>query len=528
MASNPRDPPERQVALSDVTIGIIAALEIELAACLEVFDPDDTSEEIVAQSTSGLFKCRVCRIPTTSGGNVAVAITLLMDMGNNAAAIGANILLQHCQNVRHIIMCGIAGAVPCPGVPDDHVRLGDIVISDRNGVIQYDRGKQHARPNPPTSNGDSVDDGPFAGFEERAVRCSPCPVLTHIVREIIAQECRLGPKEVRRWEAKIKQVVERASNVKKWKRPSSSKDVLDDSNDGSHPTRHPRDSARRKLGDVRCPRVFRGPIASANIVLADPSMRDALRERHRVKAVEMEGSGIADAAWIGSGVGYLIVRGACDYCNSQKNKDWHPYAALIAAAFVHTLIEDCPTSGPDSTDGRVPPTDSQPPELPLRDTQKSHDSAKLQQLAESSVPLPVPATSPTVTKPLNLPASPADFGADDVVAKGSAKQIDLSPNLAAFPGKSPLDPGLLGKIRELTSQIERLLGEYELGDVAVLAESLETALCGAPREGFVVREGWILLAKVEFKLIADAKRSGTPFDLKRYRAFLQEAENVVG
>ena len=41
-----------------------------------------------------------------------------------------------------VIMVGIAGGVPNPAKPDDHVRLGDVVVSDRNGVVQYDLGKE--------------------------------------------------------------------------------------------------------------------------------------------------------------------------------------------------------------------------------------------------------------------------------------------------------------------------------------------------------------------------------------------------
>jgi nucleoside phosphorylase len=38
----------------------------------------------------------------------------------------------------HIIMCGIAGGVPHLGEPQEHVRLGDIVVSNRKGVRTID------------------------------------------------------------------------------------------------------------------------------------------------------------------------------------------------------------------------------------------------------------------------------------------------------------------------------------------------------------------------------------------------------
>src|SRR5678816_641042 len=45
------------------------------------------------------------------------------------------------------------------------------------------------------------------------------------------------------------------------------------------------------------PRVFFSPIASANKLLKNARLRERLRRSFGVKAVEMEASGVADAAW---------------------------------------------------------------------------------------------------------------------------------------------------------------------------------------------------------------------------------------
>jgi nucleoside phosphorylase len=91
------------------------------------------------------------------------------------------------------------------------------------------------------------------------------------------------------------------------------------------------------------PRVFNGTIASANAVLKDPKKRDELRNRFGVRAVEMEGSGIADATWEWEKAGYFIVRGICDYCDKRNKGElgehWQSYAAVVAAAFTRALIE---------------------------------------------------------------------------------------------------------------------------------------------------------------------------------------------
>lgn len=86
------------------------------------------------------------------------------------------------------------------------------------------------------------------------------------------------------------------------------------------------------------PYLFSGKIASSNTVLKDPRKRDKLKKEHDAYAIEMEASGIADTTWE-AGIGYFVVRGISDYCDSHKNNIWHKYAALAAAAYTRALIE---------------------------------------------------------------------------------------------------------------------------------------------------------------------------------------------
>lgn len=46
--------------LANVTIGVLAALEEEYAACLDVFDPDRSGVEVCRHGTSGELTCRLC------------------------------------------------------------------------------------------------------------------------------------------------------------------------------------------------------------------------------------------------------------------------------------------------------------------------------------------------------------------------------------------------------------------------------------------------------------------------------------
>jgi nucleoside phosphorylase len=72
-------------------------------------------------------------------------------------------------------------------------------------------------------------------------------------------------------------------------------------------------------------------------LLRNPALRDKLREDCGVIAIEMEGSGIADAAW-NTAKNYLVIRGICDYCDDMKNDVWQGYAAVAAAAYARAVI----------------------------------------------------------------------------------------------------------------------------------------------------------------------------------------------
>ncbi len=298
--------------LSDATFGIVCALPKELSAVRAVFDC--VADPTAVKATSGR-KYALAEIATVDGGRCVVAIALLPEMGNNAAAIRATRLLDDCPNVVHLLMVGIAGAVPHPEKAEHHVRLGDIVVSDRGGVIQYDLVKE-------TGDG---------SIEHRNAPRPPSSELLEAINWLRSDE-DLGKRP---WEMFIDQGINRLGA--EWQRPAPEEDVLDDVGDGTTPVTHPEDRDRRP----GYPKVFHGPIAAANVLLKNAARRDDLRRRFGAKAVEMEGSGIADAAW-DVRVGYLVIRGACDYCNRNKNDAWQRYSAVIAAGYARALIASIP------------------------------------------------------------------------------------------------------------------------------------------------------------------------------------------
>lgn len=131
--------------------------------------------------------------------------------------------------------------------------------------------------------------------------------------------------------------MKRAALIRDSTRPSAATDVLFATPPKSGQINHPHDPDRRPEE----PRVFLGVIGSANKLVRNPELRDRMRDKFKVRAFEMEVSGVADASW-GGGVSYLAIRGICDYSDSSKNDTWQNYAAVAAATYMRALIESLP------------------------------------------------------------------------------------------------------------------------------------------------------------------------------------------
>jgi nucleoside phosphorylase/energy-coupling factor transporter ATP-binding protein EcfA2 len=301
------------------TIGILTALPKEYAAmkALLVAPTDD----YVPGRGAGRRYC-VGEIPALDGGKHTVVLSM-SGVGNNCASSRATLLLEHFQDsVDSIVMVGIAGGAPNPIKVQEHVRLGDIVVSDKGGVVQYGFGKEVA-----TTNGDET----TVAFEHRSPPRPPSAYLLESVGLLEAAEI-YGDRP---WIHHIENTLKRLGVL----RPQADTDILVSTTDPTIVIDHPHDPLR--IGEH--PRLFTGTIASEDILLKNPVKRDYLRDKFGVKAIEMEGSGIADASW-NAGVGYLVVRGICDYCDSNKSDDWQMYAAIVAAGYVRALIESMPTN----------------------------------------------------------------------------------------------------------------------------------------------------------------------------------------
>jgi nucleoside phosphorylase len=104
-------------------------------------------------------------------------------------------------------------------------------------------------------------------------------------------------------------------------------------------------------------RVHRGAVGSADLLLRDARSRDDLARGHGLLAFEMEGSGVGSAAYL-QDLSWFMVRGIADHGdNATKNDQWHPYASLVAAAYVEALLAEClPFDAAEASGDRQPPS----------------------------------------------------------------------------------------------------------------------------------------------------------------------------
>jgi nucleoside phosphorylase len=90
---------------------------------------------------------------------------------------------------------------------------------------------------------------------------------------------------------------------------------------------------RRRLGvDNPAPAVHFGLIASGDPVMRSAKDRDEISDKEGVVAFEMEGAGIWDT------FPCVLIKGACDYADSHKNKSWQLYAAATAASCMKAFL----------------------------------------------------------------------------------------------------------------------------------------------------------------------------------------------
>lgn len=176
----------RRLLTEEPTIAIVTALPEEQVAAQLILA---SSRRRTVPGDSAVYL--IGEIPSrhAQGRSHQVVLTQLDRMGTNSAASSTTALVRSFPSVTDVIMVGIACAIPNVHDVATHVRLGDIVVSDRRGVIQFDYVTVTADGAlaPPCRAGSAGCGGCVAGLRRRPAGIVPRRRRHHRLGQIVAR-----------------------------------------------------------------------------------------------------------------------------------------------------------------------------------------------------------------------------------------------------------------------------------------------------------------------------------------------------
>src|SRR5213078_3704522 len=140
----------------------------------------------------------------------------------------------------------------------------------------------------------------------------PSPLLTRAADMLRADEWR-GERPWERWLDTTGR-----TGLEAYDRPAAKTDRLVGQDQNGRPLRHPARHPGRRRG---LPTVHHGRIGSADWSVRDAGIRDELARRYGLRALEMEGAGVGNSAFL-NGLEWFMVRGVSDYADSAMTERW--------------------------------------------------------------------------------------------------------------------------------------------------------------------------------------------------------------
>lgn len=311
---------QRQPPCSHYAVGWICAVQTEVVAALKLLD-----EEYLPPPRDGPNDNTVYAFGRIGYHDVVIASLPKGKYGTTSAATVARDMLRSFPSIKFGLMVGIAGGAPST---TNDIRLGDIVVSapdkDSGGVVRYDHGK-------------SIQSKKF----KRTGSLNAPPLFLLSAVQMLSIEHRRSGHRIAQTAA---QLIERNQDLEEYKRPGPETDRLylstyvhqddgrscrDACDQGeSNLVHRPERSKSRKDNTA----IHYGLIASADRLMKDALVRDALSQQEGILCFEMEAAGLMDH------FPCLVIRGICDYSDTHKNDLWQGYAAVAAAAYAKELL----------------------------------------------------------------------------------------------------------------------------------------------------------------------------------------------
>lgn len=215
------------------------------------------------------------------------------------------------------LLVGVAAGLPnLSRIPRRDIRLGDVLVGvgegESAGLVSYGLGKQ-------TSDG-------FVPLHHGAQAKTET-----VVRSAIGNVKAFAPMRGDDFLKYYENIKDKERSNGTFADPGQGKDnlyqtVIEENNPVVKLVeRTPRSISKRT-------KVWYGSIGSGDKLMKDAQKRDELRDKFDLIGLEMEAAGTM------STIPVSVIRGVCDYGDAQKNKEWQPYAAAMAAAFAKGLL----------------------------------------------------------------------------------------------------------------------------------------------------------------------------------------------
>ncbi|VUC28740.1 unnamed protein product [Clonostachys rosea] len=287
---------------NEYTVGWVCALPKEQTAAIAMLD------ERHGPLPKPPNDCNTYSLGSIGGHNIVIACLPQGKIGTNSAAAVATRLSSTFPSIKVGLMVGIGGGIP------PKVRLGDVVVSSPSGrypgVVQWDIGK-------------AEEGGTFR--QTGSLNNPPVSLLTALTT--LQSENELYGSQIPDYLHEMEQKWPRLKSKYTW-----SSSLVDPSVAG--------EESHSQLENIN---IHYGLIASGNQVIKDATFRDSLDQRFDgdVLCLEMEAAGLINF------FPCLVIRGICDYADSQKNNEWQEYAAALSAAFAKELLQYVQTSDID-------------------------------------------------------------------------------------------------------------------------------------------------------------------------------------
>jgi nucleoside phosphorylase len=296
---------KNEVPISDikgkVDFGIITIREDEFEAVLNRFPTENFTRGDQIYSLS--------RLETSNGDEYLIASVRCPEQGNSPGQTVAHHLIQDL-DPQWILLVGIGGSVP-----NEENTLGDVVLGSRLHDFSIS-----AR----IEKGDKI----THEFEGRGGPMHPA--IQELIAAIPALKQFFDP-----WNTPEELTVDRP------------KVVL--SNDNFYGNEQWQEKVKNSLKPYfgkkpirQNPAVVTGSVASSNTLVKDTTLAQQWIETARqVRAIEMELSGVYEAAWKKQKP-VLAIRGISDIVGFKRSPQWTKYACHSAASFTLSLLKSRP------------------------------------------------------------------------------------------------------------------------------------------------------------------------------------------